>query len=324
MKIQDAFRSNFFLKLFFIPSLVFILISLFLTTINNNSYNYLDISSLLFYDIIVIILWFIISLIIFCIYKSLKNKNSRKNGNEKKDSIFKKIRFPFIMGVITFIIGAFLSLSTVSVPIKVRITILFISYLPVILFLIIVFLIYKFKDNNKIVFKFKVITFFISLVLIVYYFYSFKFISLKATINPVTNPKYYSYYVTGERLKSVFPDEIPLDVENVEFFYSPIFLQGGTKYSLYYIDKDMTLDVFNQKYQDKAIWIGYKNEYTENKGLLPYLFIHTPSYYKNEDDYLIYLVEGNCKGASYCSHGDILLAAFNEKTNEVIFRSQQW
>lgn len=324
MKIQDSFKSTFFLKLFFIPSLAFILISLFLTAINNNSYNSLDISSLLFYDIIVVILWFIISVIIFCIYESLKSKNSNKNKNEKKVSTFKKIRFPFIMSVITFLIGVFLSFSTVGVPIKVRVTILFISYLPVFLFLIIVFLIYKFKDNKKIVFNFKAMTFFISLVLILYYFYSFTFISLKATINPVNNPKYYSYYVTGERLKNIFPDEIPSDVENVEFFYSPIFLQGGTKYSLYYVDKDMTLDKFNQEYQDKAIWIGYKKDYTKNKGLLPYFFIHTPSYYKNEDDYLIYLVEDNCKGASYCSHGDILLAAFNEKTKEVVFRSQQW
>lgn len=324
MKIQDAFKSTFFLKLFFIPSLIWILLSLFLEAINNTFYDSLSITTLLFYDIIVIILWLIISLIIFCIYKSVKKKNSSRNENEKGVSTFKKIRFPFIMGIITFLIGTFLSFNLVGVPIKVRITILFLSYLPVVLFLIIVFLIYKFKDNKKIVFNFKAITLFISLVLIVYYFYSFTFISLKATINPVTNPKYYQYYVTGERLKNVFPDEIPNDVENVEFFYSPIFLQGGTKYSLYYVDKDMTIDKFDQEYRDKAIWIGYKSEYTENKGLLPYLFIHTPSYYKNEDDYLIYLVEGNCKGASYCSHGDILLAAFNEKTNEVIFRSQQW
>lgn len=324
MKIQDAFKSTFFLKLFFIPSLIWILLSLFLESINNTSYDSLSINTLLFYNIIVIILWFIISLIIFCIYESVKKKKTRNEEQDKKVSTLKKIRFPFIMGLITFLIGTFLSFNSVGVPIKVRITILFISYLPVVLFLIIVFLIYRFKDNKKIVFNFKAITLFISLVLIVYYFYSFTFISLKATINPVTNPKYYKYYVTGERLKNVFPDEIPNDVENVEFYYSPIFFQEGKKYALYYVDKDMTIDKFDQEYKDKAIFIGYKKDYTENDGLLPYLFIHTPSYYKNEDNYLIYLVEGNCKGASYCSHGDILFAAFNEKTNEVIFRSQQW
>lgn len=324
MKIINVFKSNFFLKLFLIPSLIFTLLSLLLMTINNSFYDSSDIIFLFFCNLIVILLWFIISMIIYGLNESFGKKKTTLDDNKEKNSTFKKIRFPFIMSIVTFIIGLFISLNLVQVPIKVRIITLFISYLPVFLFLIIIFSIYKCKDDKKIFFKFKFITLIISLFLIVYYHYSFTFISLKATFNAVNNPKYYTYYVTGERLRSVFPSLIPSDVTNVEFYYSPIFLQGGTKYSLYYIDKMMTMDKFDNKYKDKAIWIGHIKDYTKNKGLIPYFFIHTPSYYKNEDDYLIYLIEGNCKGTSYCSHGDILLAAFNDKTHEVVFRSQQW
>ena len=31
----------------------------------------------------------------------------------------------------------------------------------------------------------------------------------------------------------------------------------------YYIDKDMTKNKFDEKYKDKAIWIGHKDEYTD-------------------------------------------------------------
>lgn len=324
MKIQSAFKSNFFLKLFLVPSLIFCLISLILMTINSSFSDSIEIVSLFFYNIIVIILWFIISIIIYYLRESLNKRKEDLYAKKEKKRTFNKIRFPFIMAIVTFIIGLFISLNLVKVPIKVRINTLFIIFLPVFLFLIIVFAIYRCKDDKNVVFRFKIITLVISLVLIAYYHYSFTFISLKATFNAVNNPKYYTYYVNDERLKSVFPSSIPSDVKDVQFYYSPIFLQGGIKYSLYYVDDKMTLDIFDNKFKDKAIWIGHINDYNENKGLIPYFFIHTPSYYKNEDDYLIYLVEGNCKGTSYCSHGDILLAAFNSKTHEVVFRFQQW
>lgn len=68
----------------------------------------------------------------------------------------------------------------------------------------------------------------------------------------------------------------------------------------------------------------HKKEYTEKNGLLAGAFVYTPVYYENEDDYILYLVEGRCNDSGYCNHGDFLIAAFNEKTNEVIFRSEEW
>ena len=86
----------------------------------------------------------------------------------------------------------------------------------------------------------------------------------------------------------------------------------------------MTKENFDKEYKNKAIWIGHKEEYTEKEGLLSRVFTYTPSYYKNENDYIIYLIEGRCDDSGYCNHGDFLIAAFNEKTNEVIFSSGEW
>ncbi len=147
--------------------------------------------------------------------------------------------------------------------------------------------------------------------------------ALDAVENPITDVKYYKREIKGDLLK-VFPPDIPDNVENVEFYYAPGFLQGGTNYSLYYIDKNMTMDKFDKKYKDKAIWIGHKDEYTEKRGLLTGAFSYTPAEYENEDDYIIYLVEGKCDNSGYCNHGNYLMTAYNEKTNEVIFRLEDW
>lgn len=101
-------------------------------------------------------------------------------------------------------------------------------------------------------------------------------------------------------------------------------LQGGTRYTLYYVDKNMTLDKFDKKYKEQAKWIGYKNDYTENDDLLSSIFYYTPSEYKNEYDYIVYLIRGNCYKPDSCNHGEFLIAAFNEKTQEVVFSSEDW
>lgn len=86
----------------------------------------------------------------------------------------------------------------------------------------------------------------------------------------------------------------------------------------------MTKEKFEKKYSNEAIWIGHKENYTEKKGLLSSAFAYTPAYYTNENDYIIYLIEGRCDDSGYCNHGNFMLTAFNEDTNEVVFRSEQW
>ena len=121
-----------------------------------------------------------------------------------------------------------------------------------------------------------------------------------------------------------FPKEIPNDVQNIEFYYAPAFLQAGTNYSLYYMDKNMTLDKFDERYKELAIWIGHKEEYTEKEDLLASAFSFTPAEYINEEDYVIYLIKGKCDNSGYCNHGEFSFVAYNDETNEVIFRAAKW
>ena len=143
-------------------------------------------------------------------------------------------------------------------------------------------------------------------------------------VNGVSNPIFYKHYVSGTHLTKVFPENIPKNVTDVQFHYNPPLLQGGMIHYLYYVDENMTSDKFDKKYRFKAEWIGHINEYNEKPGLLGGAFSNTPSQYNNENDYIIYLVKSRCDKSGYCNHGNFLLAAFNEKTNEVIFKSEDW
>lgn len=241
----------------------------------------------------------------------------------KIKEIFKYSKLSIIMCIITLLIGIwFYSSTAIGIPIKEKLIIFLASFIPFFIFLIITILSYHFKERYKKIFK--IISIILSLLLVFYYFVALFVCVLLSATNPVTDSKYYNYYVTGERLEKVFPAKIPSNAKNIEFYYAPGILQGGTNYSLYYIDDSMTKEKFDKEYKNKAIWIGYKEEYTEKEGLLSGAFAYTPAYYENENDYIIYLIEGRCDDSGYCNHGDFLIAAFNEKTNEVVFRSEQW
>ncbi len=256
----------------------------------------------------------------------MKNENKEETIGIKFEEIstFKKIRYPFIMSIVTFIFGILLSYESIGFSLGTRIKILLVSFLPFILFCLIIFAIYKFKKKRKVVSFLKntsiVMTFFLVFYLMCFAF----FVTLLEVMNPTVNPKYYSYYINGSRLKKAFPTKIPKDVESVKFFYMPGILQGGTRHTLYYVDKNMTVSEFDKVYKDKAEWIGHIDEYIEKEGLLSSVFYYTPSEYNNENDYIIYLIEGHCDNSRYCNHGDYLIAAYNEKTNEVVFSSEVW
>ena len=234
--------------------------------------------------------------------------------------IFEDNKLSTLMSIITLVIGIWLySSMAIGIPIKGRLIIFLVCFAPFFDFVINTILFYK--NHKKLL---KTMSIILSLLLVFYYFIAIFVCGVIVFANPITNSKYYNYYVTGERLGKVFPAKIPDTAKNIEFYYNPGFLQAGTDYSLYYIDDSMTIEKFDKEYKSKAIWIGHKEEYTEKDGLLSGLFTYTPSNYENENDYIIYLIEGRCDDSGYCNHGDVLITAFNEKTNEVLFRSGQW
>lgn len=244
----------------------------------------------------------------------LENKTMRKKA-------LKKSIFPFIMAVITFIFSSWLFYLCRCDPIILRIILMFVFYFPPVLFLSIALEGY-FKYYLNFVQK-KIIIITIGLIFFSFFYYLFAilFAAFEESSNPITNVKYYKDKVNGSLLK-VFPKEIPDDVDGVKFMYAPGVLQAETDIFLYYVDKNMTADEFAKNYKTKAKWIGHIKEYNDIEGLSGGALSDTPN--NNEDDYLIYLVEGRCDESGYCNHGEYLLAAFNEKTKEVFYKSAYW
>ncbi len=242
---------------------------------------------------------------------------------ESIKSVLKNLNFSFILGIIIFVIGCLFVLISKGNILKTRLLISLIGFIPFIIFLSIIMIKKKFvieKNKNS----FNTIIFFLLPLFFLYYFVSIYICVIIEAINPITDIKFYKNKIKGTELLKVFPKEIPTDVENIKFYYAPGILQGGTEYILSYTDKNLSFEEFDLKYKKMAIWIGYKEEYTENNGLITGIFSNTIVEYKNENDYIIYLIEGKCDNSGYCNHGDYLFAAFNEKTNEVIYKSEQW
>ena len=234
--------------------------------------------------------------------------------------IKKNNKLVFNFTIITFIIGTLLFYESLFRPINIILITLLLSYIPFIIFFIISLLSYHFKDNLKAIKIIKIVTKIFTYLQVFYYFMAIFMITILMAINPVTNPKYYNFFVNSNDLTKIFPKKIPDNVKNVQFYYAPGILQSSTDYVLYYIDENLDLNQF----KDKAIWVGYEKDYTENRGLLTGVFSHTPIEYENKNNFIIYLIEGECDDSGYCNHGNYLLAAINENTNEIIYESSSW
>ena len=234
--------------------------------------------------------------------------------------IKKNNKLAFIFVIINFIIGTLLFYEALFRSINIILITLLISYLPFIIFFIISLLSCHLKDNLKAIKVIKIITKILTYLQVFYYFMAIFIIAILMSLNPVTNPKYYKFFVNSDELTKVFPKQIPKNVENVQFYYAPGVLQGSTDYVLYYIDENINLDNF----KEKATWIGTKDEYTKVNGILRGASTYTPIEYKNEDDFIIYLIKGECDDSGYCNHGKYLFAAINENTNEIIYKLSFW
>ncbi len=242
----------------------------------------------------------------------------------KKERFFKKCMFPFVMTIITFIIGCGFIWLFRDDPFKMKIVLIILGFLPSIIFLTLLMINYykcnTTKSKNVITVICAILTF-----LLLGYYISVIFIgAFEETDSPITDVKYYKDKVKGNLLKA-FPSEIPKNVENVIFNYHSSFPQTSITITLYYVDKNMTLDKFDKTYKSKAKWSGTKEEYRGDLSIFSNLFSDTPVDYENENDFIVYLVDGKCQSKKGdCNHQQFLVAGFNKETNEVIYQSAEW
>ena len=227
-----------------------------------------------------------------------------------------KISFLTITLIFSIIIGILFFHTSIGIPNKIRLKVLFISFLPSIIISLFIILKKFFGKNLKKEIKL-IIKIIFTYLLIFYYIFSIVVISFINFENPITDKKYYSLI---EKSSKVFPKEIPNNVEKIKFEQTNGLLQAETSTSLYYIDKNLNQEDFQKKYQSQSIWIGYYKDYNKENHSLTSIFFNQ----ENKDNFLIYLIEDKCYKKSSCNHGNLSFVAINEITKEVIYESKYW
>ena len=227
-----------------------------------------------------------------------------------------KLSFLTITLIFSIIIGILFFHTSIGIPNKIRLKVLFISFLPSIIIFLCIILKKFFGKNLKKEIKL-IIKIIFTYLLIFYYIFSIVEISFIRFENPITDKKYYSLI---EKSSKVFPKEIPNNVEKIKFEQTNGLLQAETSTSLYYIDKNLSQEDFQKKYQSQSIWIGYYKDYNKENHSLTSIFFNQ----ENKDNFLIYLIEDKCYKKSSCNHGNLSFVAINEITKEVIYESKYW
>lgn len=249
-----------------------------------------------------------------------ENKNSKENILKR---IYKECKATSIITIVTFILSTLWFVVTCFIELKIRWLIILFTYAPCILSIIITLVSYLLKKSKIMKTLIDLLCAFLILIYAIWYLSTMFLTAIDSSLTPITDISKYEKSLSETELL-VFPKQIPENVQNVEFIKHGGFLQGGAETALYYIDPNLNLDEFDKKYREDSIWIGNIEEYTEKPGLLAGAFSNTPAYYTNEEDYTIYLIEGRCDDSGYCNHGELLMVAVNPKTNEVVYKSEDW
>lgn len=250
----------------------------------------------------------------------------QKQENSKLNLISllcKECPIPYAMTTITFIVSTLWFIFTLTFKLEMRLIITIYTFAPFLISLI-VMLVYYLAKKRKVVKKIiEFLCVILVVMIIVWYHIVIICTGLLYVLTPTTDVKDYEKIVTGELLM-VFPEKIPEDVQNISFMSQLGLLQGGSYTTLYYIDPNLDVTEFDNKYREDAIWIGNEQDYTENPGLLTGMFSGTPAEYENEEDFTLYIIKARCDDSGYCNHGESLLVGVNPKTNEVIYSYGNW
>lgn len=122
----------------------------------------------------------------------------------------------------------------------------------------------------------------------------------------------------------LLPRHIPDNAEDVFFYYTPQFLQGGECFMLSFKTDDATLDFYEEKLAENAIWSGTYRQarsadknvlYPRHKGLdsgvLP-------------DTYVMYLLAASPEDGSGYNHALSYSVTVSRQTKEIIFHYEHW
>lgn len=176
----------------------------------------------------------------------------------------------------------------------------------------------------------KFITFVFTIIFLVALPFEFLYFSFDSATTSTTDVRRYERALRLSHFSEfteVFPEKIPKNAENIKFYYTPPFGQGGRELALKFeIDSD-TLNTYKEKFSGEAKWTGKDND-TEAKehgvfrGLLSQ-FDSAPNS-NPPGNYVVYVFFSEPYRTGDWNHGKRSLAAINEQNNTVIFHAEIW
>ena len=173
------------------------------------------------------------------------------------------------------------------------------------------------------------ITILLSFVFCVVTFFNFLIFSFSETfslLKGINDIKYY-YRVMNSYQPSVFPDRLPKNSLDTEFYYNPQFFQGGSNYILLEKYNDEDFEKEKERLKNLSAEIINKSSYVDDNS--HYLYDSFEYYLDNADlgnmDFNYYIVQ-NINGSpelDYWNHGLVEGCAVNEVYNIIIYYYSQ-
>jgi len=155
-------------------------------------------------------------------------------------------------------------------------------------------------------------------------------IMIEESTTVITDTAYYSRVVqslerTPDQLGQYFPDEIPAEAENVQFFYRPQFVQGGSTVALKFDAQPEQIQGYADQLVHAAVWRGKATDAKAAKfGIFDYTFRLSQMDYELPADNTVYVLFSRSSPQGDWNHGTQSLATINEEGTEILFLVQRW
>ena len=129
----------------------------------------------------------------------------------------------------------------------------------------------------------------------------------------------------GENMRiSHFPKEIPVNTQNIEFFYSPAFLQGGEHMFLKYEISSQYIEQLAEEYSSIAQWSGPSDNLTiQNYGIDDRSFYFI-GYDQLPEGFTVYVLDSEPYKTGDWNHGYSYGLAVSTSQGIVIYFSLTW
>jgi len=239
----------------------------------------------------------------------------------------KKIRFPLIMTVLALLTGIcacilLLVLSPWSSPLPAA----FLYFVPAVFFGIITGICVSGKVSEKIC---GVMTAVLIPIFLIGGFFLTLWLGFETATQSVTDVEYYEDVLDVSSYDSwhddtdidLFPDDIPKNAENITFYYTPQFLQGGETLALSYKSSAEQIGEYLEDLTSDSIWrgkLGDASDYPIDKDP----FVRSNIEWSESTEVLVFTAQPYI--AESWNHGTLVYAFVDNDNHTVMFVYERW